>query len=668
MDCNAPLGGLDKIFEGATADATSAERPRVAPARSGGSDGVQMDAHLRRACKRTRAHGIRKLPTSSTGEDEVAVIAKVTDLARFEALDQVRSVAVIDAAEDQPSLVTARIQADENEIEWVRKQDFVKSLKAARRIRPFLERTRHEAFGGAESLPTDEPKGGRNVIVGIVDFGLDFAHRNFRSADEKGGTRILALWDQKAPPDKEHSPRGYGYGRLFEKDEIDGALQEPDPYKALGYEVPNDSLFDTGAHGTYVADVAAGNGMGSNCPGIAPEAGIVFVDVSTAGIARQGPQAVGSTFGDSVQLLEAIKFIFDYAQDRPCVVNVSLGTTGGPHDGTTPLEEAIDRLVSQKPNRAVVIAAGNSFGKSLHATGCVADGGCVDLKWRIPSYDSTSNELEVWYSRDDYFTVDVIDPGGKFVARVKPGETWEEGDGSGLLIVVNRIHDSNQKDNTINVFFERGLPSGVWTLRLYGEHVVCGGHFHAWIERDERGQSRFVKPKDNSYRVTNDCTLNSVACGHQSIVVGSYDAYEASLPLSEFSSSGPTRDGRMKPELVAPGERVLAAQSKTVVLRHRQSGTSIAAAVVTGTVALMLAEAQTRRIGLTIEDIRNILIRTSRNTPPRDEWEPGYGHGRVSAKKAVAGVRSLAIERGRGHEAKAPGEGTGSVAAMQKTN
>src|SRR6185295_17905655 len=121
----------------------------------------------------------------------------------------------------------------------------------------------------------------------------------------------------------------------------------------------------------------------------------------------------------------------------------------------------------------------------------------------------------------------------------------------------------------------------------------------AWIERDQGGQSRFVKSKDKSYEVSNECSLSSIACGRETIVVGSYDAHESDLPLSEFSSSGPTRDKREQPTLSAPGEQVLAAQSRTLVLRHRQSGTSISAAVVTGAVALMLSEARERGITLT---------------------------------------------------------------------
>src|SRR5262249_50803514 len=150
---------------------------------------------------------------------------------------------------------------------------------------------------------------------------------------------------------------------------------------------------------------------------------------------------------------------------------------------------------------------------------------------QIPPHDSTINELELWYAGEDSLTLDILDPDGKFVTRVSPGEKETPAKTSqGLLSVYNRLKDPNNHANTITVFFESGLPPGVWTLRLYGR-AVRDGRFHAWIERDERGQSRFVPASDGLSRISDDCTLSSLACGHQAIVVGSYDAHATGSPL-----------------------------------------------------------------------------------------------------------------------------------------
>lgn len=58
--------------------------------------------------------------------------------------------------------------------------------------------------------------------------------------------------------------------------------------------------------------------------------------------------------------------------------------------------------------------------------------------------------------------------------------------------------------------------------------------------------------------------------------------------VSWFSSKGPTGDGRMKPDLVAPGERVLSACARTLEYVE-DSGTSVAAAITSGAIAAFLS-------------------------------------------------------------------------------
>lgn len=118
--------------------------------------------------------------------------------------------------------------------------------------------------------------------------------------------------------------------------------------------------------------------------------------------------------------------------------------------------------------------------------------------------------------------------------------------------------------------------------------------------------------------------------------MGSYDAHVPDAPLSRFSSSGPTRDNRQKPEVSAPGHNVTAAASGTVVKATEKSGTSMAAPAVTGVIALIFAEAQSKGINITIEQLRDILMKTARKNPPAGEgWNNRYGWGRIDASKVV---------------------------------
>jgi hypothetical protein len=206
------------------------------------------------------------------------------------------------------------------------------------------------------------------------------------------------------------------------------------------------------------------------------------------------------------------------------------------------------------------------------------------------------------------------------------------------LFVANRLDDPNNHDNVIGVFLESGMPSGDWTVRIHGRNVQPGsGIFHAWIERDDESQSSFGSHRIDSH------TLGSISCGRLSIVAGSYDAHKAATPLSFFSSAGPTRDGRAKPEISAPGHDVFAAHSRTEIGTIRKSGTSMAAPAVSGIVALILGEASRRKLNLTNEEVCTILQMSARRTPPEGAgWHERYGNGRVSAMAAIQRVIDLA--------------------------
>jgi subtilisin family serine protease len=590
-----------------------------------------MDPRLQRLMT-LQQHGVRKVPTSSTLDGELAVLARVSSVSQWEALSEVRIGARIGEPDDRGGiLVTARIPVAR--IDAVRKQPFVLSLKAAQLLTPALHATIEETRARADLLPEGHlAAGGDGVVVGIVDFGCDFAHRNFRT--RQGRTRIEALWDQGGQT-RADSPMGYG--RLYTREEIDHALKSADPYGTLGYGPPPDSAFSKGSHGTHVADIAAGNGLGSGTPGVAPEADIIFVEVASSDVPWTGPQVVGKSFGDSVQLLEAVQFIFDRAGDRPCVINLSLGTNGGPHDGSMLVEQGIDSAMSQAANRAVVIAASNSHADGIHAAGTVAAGEQHELRWIVPQSDFTHNEMEIWYPQASRLAAELLMPDGRSLGTVPAGENGVVNTDHGVaLFVANRLNDPNNGDNVVGIFMERGLPAGGWTVRLHGDPDKATP-FHAWIERDDASPSQFQAPLDNSH------TVGSISTGNESIVVGSYDAHRASVPLSFFSSEGPTRDGRQKPEVSAPGHAVLAAHSRTGDGVVRKSGTSMASPAVTGVIALMLAEAQARGISLDIAQIRGILTRTARQNPPSGAgWDSRYGHGRVSASAAVAEVMALA--------------------------
>lgn len=555
---------------------------------------------------------------ASSEEDEVAVLARVVEPDAWEALPGVSSGARLGQAPDGSYLVSARIEIDR--IQAIRTAPGVLSLKASMPMQTALAQTTSSMRVCAGLLPaTVAPGGGAGVVIGIIDIGCDFAHQNFRRAD--GTSRVLALWNQ-AGTAMPNSP--YGYGRLYSSADIDAALQQSDPYIALGYPKLPNANFLKGIHGTHVTDIAAGNGRGSTVAGVAPEADIVFVDTAVKELSLIGAAGVGSGFGDSVQMVEAIKFVLDKAAGRPCVINLSLGTNGGPHDGSSLVEQSIDALVTAAPNRAVVIAASNSQDDNIHTMGQVAAGATLDLGWNVGDYGA---EVEIWYAGSEQLEVTLLAPDGTSLATAQPGRTAALGsDGNPAVFISSRLGDPNNGDNLINIGLAPGMPSGAWTIRLRSL-TAQPATFHAWIERFDPAQSTFANPVASHM-------LGSIATGRESIVVGAYDAHKPTLPLSYFSSAGPTRDGRQKPEISAPGHNVMAARSMTGNGIVKMSGTSMAAPAVTGLVALMLAEAVRNGGSLTSAQIRQRLIAGAELAPPAGgagTWDSRYGFGRASA-------------------------------------
>jgi subtilisin family serine protease len=546
------------------------------------------------------------------------------------------------------TIATCRIRA--RDVIAVRARPDVISIKAAHGLSPGFEPAAsppdHPSAAPPSVCPADLRRGpelgltGAGVVVAAIDWGVDFDSAAFRwpadrvaaGGNKPGGTRLLAFWDQRdqaaGPP-----PERYGYGSVHDREEIDRALQDPRPYQRLGYHPAIADPRGRGAHGTRTLDIAAGNGETGGPAGIAPDADLIFVhlaDRNTGGLAN---------FGDSVRLLEAVDFISRTAGQQPCAINISAGRLCGPRDGTTLVERAFDELVSAVPGRFIVDSAGNYFRWRAHACGTLAPGETRSLTVVVDPADITFNELEIWYDGADEFAVRVDPPGyatGRPVCLGERSDLLIDGRVAGR--VYHRKHDPNNGDNHIVVYLDPVGRAGEWTVTLEARRVR-GGRFHAWIERDDSCpgcQARFAP--DDSDPAT---TIGSIATSHLPLIVGAYDGHDPDRPVATFSSAGPCRDGRGKPDLVAPGVGVLATRSAPVGADHspgllvRGNGTSFATPHVTGAVALCFEAAGHR---LSASQIRSLVLESCdavRDADPQGRLGRGY----LNIARLVADVR-----------------------------
>jgi len=171
---------------------------------------------------------------------------------------------------------------------------------------------------------------GKNVVVGVVDNTLDWGHPDFLSDD--GVTRIQYVKQRNGETVFECTKR------------------------TIADESCTIQVGGQGAtHGTHVTSIAAGND--ETYTGVANGADIMFVfnapvDASTSG---------DNSDSFSTLVLEGVQTIFEKADliDKAAVVNLSLGTSIGAHDGTSLLEEGLTELSGEKGGRIIVGAAGN---------------------------------------------------------------------------------------------------------------------------------------------------------------------------------------------------------------------------------------------------------------------------------------------------------------------
>lgn len=543
-------------------------------------------------------------------------------------------------------IATCRLQAAD--VRSVARHPAVRSLKAPRTYRPeVLDDDVLDDDGWPTDGTADTPaqarsrSGGRSltgagVVVGVVDWGLDFAHPEFRTAD--GRTRVLALWDQRDRPGR--SPAPYGYGRLHRRADIDAALRTPNPYATLGYHPADSQGRRRGAHGTHVAGIA----VGRTVPGSARGAQLVFVH-----LADRNTSAL-ATMGDSVRLLEAIDFVRRAAGRRPWVVNLSMGRHGGPHDGLTLVEMAFDQLLSSTPGCCIVQSAGNYYLARGHASGRLREGEVRVLRFRTVPSDPTRNEVEVWYDGTDSVDVRLTPPGGRPGRWLPPGRPATVRAGGREVGRVYHRTDPDNRDRQVDAFLRRDAPAGLWTLELRGRRVVGPGRFHAWIERDGPGQSRFEEAVSNRRSTT-----GTIANGRLPICVGAYDAHRG-LPGAMWakSSAGPTRDGRAKPDCCAPGHDVRSARSAPRGSATSpggfvtMSGTSMAAPAVTAAVAQLLEA----RPDLGIRQIRRLVLGTTRSGARDPDGRAGTGY--LDLGRLTAAARRRRPARGDDAEDKPP--------------
>lgn len=503
------------------------------------------------------------------------------------------------------TMVTARIPA--TALQKIAALPDVEYIEVASPVRHRLDEAKKAVSAdkvlAGEGLPSAYT--GKGVVVGVVDGGFDYGHLDFWDTS-RSQLRVRRVWNQNVSG---NAPEGFSYGTEYATQEAILAARTDGP---------------DATHATHVTGIAAGSwsNTSGDFQGAAPDADIVMVSLSNEKMNQQ----------DNTAVIDGINYIFRYAESvgKPCVVNLSIGSHYGPHDGTSAFDTMADAL--QGPGRLIVGAAGNEGKDKLHAS-LVSSGAKPDTLRIFPKYASDYSQLstiDIWGDKGMSFTIVpiVFDiPSGKVIKEFAPFKVTattadevqkysftKDGDNlQGELAVAGEVSPLNSKPHAAAVFNMFRSDS-----RRAGFYVISSdkGTVHMWADDYYSTISNFgVKDFSDG---NSDCSVGEVGgTGKRIVSVGAsvsrdhwtkygiyYPSGEKLGALASFSSHGPTADGRIKPDITAPGTYVISALSSAYEGSKRtfasetwngqkyefgyMQGTSMASPLVTGVLATWL--------------------------------------------------------------------------------
>lgn len=505
---------------------------------------------------------------------------------------------------------------------------------------------------------------GRGVVVGVQDIGFDLTHPNFYSGD-MSRYRIKAMWDQ------------------LSRDTIGSTLYVGRDYVGkeallqLGHPLDG----ETQTHGTHTAGIAAGSGVEGNgvispYRGVACEADLVLVDNAADNISLIDPK----DYYKYTYATDALgfKYIFDYAErmHQPCVVNFSEGSSQDFHGDDQLYYDLLAKLVG--PGRIIVSSAGNngarnsyihkSLGKERAGAFIMSNEkrfSCTakskqPFTFRVSVYDNAASPnivdvstVNICSARDSLLT-DTLSVGGKkYIWRV---------------LAYPNSYDASETAYD----FQLSSPSKVGDSPQVSLQVIGRD---ADIELYRMSGYMFPHTLDPVLDA-GDCryTIFSPSSSPDVICVGStsyrtqfvnylgekkvYDSGRNGI-RSPFSAMGPTLDGRIKPDVMAPGQNIVSSYSTFFInnpanvngsvqsdVRHfdyngrtyawnSNAGTSMSAPVVAGAIALWLQADPM----LTPADCLEIFSKTCTHYDTSLSYPNNlYGYGQIDV---AAGLREV---------------------------
>ena len=542
----------------------------------------------------------------------------------------------------------------------------VKRIETGRRCSIQMDTTR--LVVNAEKVYTGEGLSqsytGHGVVVGVQDIGFDLTHPNFYSAD-MSQYRIKALWDQ------------------LSRDTIGSTLYVGRDYVGrdalLELKHPIDG--ETQTHGKHTAGIAAGSGAegyGVVPPyrGMACDADLVLVD-NAADNASLIDSKDYYKFTYATDAL-GFKYIFDYAErmHQPCVINFSEGSSQDFHGYDQLYYELLAKLIG--PGRIIVSSAGNNGARNsyIHKNigkeragafimgnekrfSCTAKSKQT-FTFRVCVYDNVASPqivdistVNVCNAQDSLLTDSLLVGGKKYIWRVLAYPNSYDTSETAYDFQISspsKLGDSPQVSLQV-----MGRDADIELYRMSGYMFP-----HSLDPVLDAGDCRYTIFSPSSS--PDVICVGSTSYRTQFVnYLGEKKVYDSGREgiRSPFSAMGPTLDGRIKPDVMAPGQNIISSYSTFFInnpknvnasvksdVRHFEyngrtyawnanAGTSMSAPVVTGAIALWLQADPT----LTPADCLEIFAKTCSHYDTSLSYPNNlYGYGQIDV---AAGLREV---------------------------
>jgi len=574
------------------------------------------------------------------GRAYISVIAKVTP--SFNALD----------ASSKDIIISSRIGTIVSlKVPLNRMEDFV-SLKGisyseiAKKVRPNLNKVipdiRADSVHAGINLP--EKYTGKDVFIGVCDWGFDYTHPMYYDT-AMTQTRIHAAWDQYKTSGPH--PTGFNYGTEYST--IPTLL-------AAGSDTAN--IYSYAYHGGHVAGIAGGGGAGTPFLGVAFEAEFLFATFLI----------------DAGSVLDAYQWMFTKAQTagKRLVINQSWGLHHiGNLDGTSLLSQAIDTYSAQ--GVVFVTSGGNNGDVDFHLEKqFVAD--TVQSKIDFYSYAANANmwgqSISAWgeFGNEFAMSLKIVNSSSVTVGSTPFYPTATTSAAIDDIIVIGadtifykvEMEAANPQNGRPHARFRVKNKSGAY--RVIMQATAATGTVHFWnvtelVTDVGNWGMPFSVGVAGTVAGNHNYGIGEPACSNSTIAVAAHLANYYAGPnllggqIANFSSYGPTLDGRVKPDISAPGVSVASSVSSftdnsftTAVSISfngqtykftRISGTSMSGPAVAGVVALLLDA----NPYLSAEQIKTIIQTTARTDSNTGVIPTGgslrWGAGKVNAYAAI---------------------------------